>query len=122
MEGDHGHDVVAGVSVHDLFTLRLGTFVGYDDVAAILGVDAGHDFSEHHPVGTGILQLVVADVVMNHLVKNRVFHLLFGQVHPSADAQHEVVFLHSPVLSRPFFIDARPQKCLRMAQSDRGHR
>lgn len=89
--------------------------MGYGDVAAVLGIDVGHDSTEYLAVRAAVLQLVVADVVVDHLVENRVLYLLLGQIHPGADAQREVVFLYFPILSLSFFVSTNSQKRLRMA-------
>lgn len=65
------------------FTLRLrllngGKSVRDSDMAIALLVDTNHHLLKQASVCRGIAELVIADVVVNHFVQNRIFHHLFG--------------------------------------------
>ena len=62
--------------------------------------------------------MVVADVIMYHLMDERVFHLLFGQVCPGVDAQLEIIIFQLASAVSATFEDAFTQKGLRIRHLD----
>lgn len=65
------------------FALRLrllngGKSLGDSNMAIALLVDTNHHLPKQTPVRGGVVEVMIADVVMNHFVQNRIFHHLFG--------------------------------------------
>ena len=115
-EGHDGYHMVASALVLQLFALFAGAFVRDGDVPAKATVDVVHDLTEEAPVCRRVLQLVVADVVVYHLVDDDVLQLALRQVDTRVDAQAEVVELCPAEQGPALLVRTLPEERLRVAE------
>lgn len=107
------------------FALRLrllngGKSLRDSNMAIALLVDTNHHLPKQTPVRGGVVEVMIADVVMNHFVQNRIFHHLLGQVNARVDMQNKIAVsnLAKHPLSR-LSVRYLAQEALGIAQSDR---
>ena len=99
LHGDYGKEAWPRFSAYDLQTFLARGAMRDCYVAAELLIDFVHHLPESLSVGTGVLQLVVGNIVMNHLMVERVLQFCFGEVKLPADAERkigEVLFAKQP--------------------------
>ena len=66
------------------------------------GVDARHLTTEELTMSGGVAELVDRDIIMDHLVKDRVFDEFFRQVDAGIDAKNEIRI--GPITKEPFAV------------------
>lgn len=74
-----------------LAALLVGEAVGDGDMTIALCIDTCHVFAEESAVGGGVAELVDSDVIVDHLMENRVLDERFRQVDADVDAEDEVL-------------------------------
>ena len=71
--------------------LLLGEAVGDGYMTVSIGIDARHLAAEEPAVGGGVAEVVDGDIIMDHLMEDRVPDELFGQVEAGVDTENEVL-------------------------------
>lgn len=104
--------------VNRLLALYFRSLVRNGEVSAKLLVDAVHDVPKEETMRTGVLQLIHAYVVVDHLVNDGIFDYLFRQIYSGVDAKAEVEVLLLSVRKYAHFVRALSQESLRIAQFD----
>ena len=83
------------------------------------GIDPLHLGAEEFAVCRSVTELVDGDVIMDHLMQDRVFDQLFRQVDPGVDTQHEILIAVSA--EEPLFAAGKShfaEKALRVGEFD----
>ncbi len=78
--------------------------------------------TKQFPMRRGVAELVIADVVVNHLVENGVFYHLFGQIDTGIYMQHEVCIAACAVWLQHALKRNPPQVTFGVAQPHRQQR
>ena len=99
-----GHDLHAQLSIRKMYDrhraflmdrglrfLRFIEAMGDGNMPMPLFVDTHHFCTKKTTVRRGVFPLIDSDIVMNHLVQDRVLHQVFRQVNPYIDAQHKIL-------------------------------
>ena len=78
--------------MHDrLGALGIGKAVGNSYMAVCFGVDPIHFAAEEKTVSGGVVELIESDIIMDHLMEDRVLNEGFREVNTRVDTEHEVL-------------------------------
>ena len=88
--GEDGEDARTGLRADDLQAFFAGGAVGDSQVATETGVDVIHHLPESSAVGGGVVDLIVSDVVVDHLMDDGVLEFGFIEIEALAYTQPEI--------------------------------
>ena len=106
----HCNNTIARTTINQPFTLTLRRTMRNRNLPTKPLINIIHQTPKKPPMRTCVTPLMNTNIIMYHLMNNRVFELTFAQIKTLTNPQFEIIMLHSPTQKPTTFKRAHTHK------------